>query len=135
MSNRVNGQRTTGQLFKEVTEDLSTLVRKEVELAKIELMGAVTAKIKGAAIFAVVGVMGMFLLLFVMVLVRDVVQHVSPSWGDAWLGDTAVIVLLAILSGIAVLIAKKLLSTPVQAELTKETIKDDVEWAKNVTKR
>jgi uncharacterized membrane protein YqjE len=130
-----NGHKSTGQLFKEVTEDLSTLVRKEIELAKIELTESVTAKVKGAAIFAVVGVMGLFVLLFLMITVRDLVNHFAPDWGVVWLGDVVVVVLLLAVSVIAALFAKKKLSTPIAADLTKETIKDDVEWAKNVTKK
>jgi uncharacterized membrane protein YqjE len=130
-----NGHKSTGQLFKEVTEDLSTLVRKEIELAKIELTESVTAKVKGAAIFAVVGVMGLFVLLFLMITIRDVVNNVAPSWGTAWLGDVVVVALLIIISVIAALVAKKKIATPIAADLTKKTIKDDVEWAKNVTKK
>jgi uncharacterized membrane protein YqjE len=130
-----NGHKSTGQLFKEVTQDLSTLVRKEIELAKIELTESVSAKVKGAAILAVVGVMGLFVLLFALITVRDVVNNAAPSWGTAWLGDVVVVFVLVVFSIVAALVAKKKLTTPIAADLTKETIKDDVEWAKTVTKR
>ena len=135
MSDRSTGYRSTGQLFKEVTEDLSTLVRKEVELAKIELMDSVTAKAKGAAIIGVVGVMGIFVLFFALMAVRDAVNMAVPNWASAWSGDLAVVLLLAVVSTVGGLIAKRKLSTPIKADLTKETIKDDVEWAKSVAKR
>ena len=48
--------KSAGQLMKEVTEDLSTLIRKEIELAKQEVGESISTKVKGAAIFAIVGV-------------------------------------------------------------------------------
>lgn len=133
--NPATGQRSAGELFKEITEDLSTLVRKEIELARIELMDSVMAKLKGAVIFAVVGVMGLFMLLFGLVAIRDVVDHVAPSWGDRWLGDVCVVVLLGLMAAVAALVGKRKLTTPISADLTKETLKDDVDWAKSVAKR
>ena len=46
---RGNGQseKSAGQLMKEVTEDLSTLVRKEIELAKQEVGAAISTKVRG----------------------------------------------------------------------------------------
>jgi hypothetical protein len=45
--------RTTGELVKAIAEDTSTLVRKEVELAKEELAEAAKSRVKGAAALAV----------------------------------------------------------------------------------
>ncbi len=135
MSYRTDGQRSTGQVVKEITEDLSTLVRKEIELAKLELKDSVTAKLKGAVIIAIVGVMGVLALLFALLAVRDAVNLAVPDWAAAWAGDVAVLIVLAIAAGIAALVAKSKLSTPISADLTRQTIKDDVEWAKQVTRR
>ena len=47
---RENGRtegRSAGQLMKEITEDISTLIRKEIELAKQELGTSVATKAKG----------------------------------------------------------------------------------------
>src|SRR4051794_4872261 len=126
-----DGQKTTGQLFKEVTEDLSTLVRKEIELAKIELSQSITAKVKGAAIFAIVGVFGLFILIFALLAIRDGLATVFA----VWIADLITMGALALVSLVAALIAKRMLATPISAELTKQTIKDDVEWAKTVAKR
>jgi hypothetical protein len=42
---------------------------------------------------------------------------------------------LLALGVVAALIAKKKISTPVSAELTKQTIREDVEWAKTLGRR
>ena len=128
---QANGQKSAGQLMKEVTEDLSTLMRKEIELAKQELGASVSAKVKGAALIAIAGVMGFFALIFALLAARD---GIATFW-PAWAADLATMGALLLIGLIGVLIAKKKLSTPVSAELTKQSIKEDVQWAKTLGKR
>lgn len=125
-----DGQKSAGRLMKEVTEDLSTLVRKEIELAKQEVGSAVSAKVAGAAMFAVIGVFLFFALIFLLLAVRDGFDEFL--W--TWLADIATAGVLILIGVIVFFIAKKKLSTPIKADLTKKTIKDDVEWAKNLRK-
>jgi uncharacterized membrane protein YqjE len=123
--------KSAGQLVKEVTEDLSTLLRKEIDLAKSELGAAMAAKAKGAAVIAIAGVLGLFALIFMLLAIRDGFD--AFLW--TWLADLITAVILLAIGGIAALIAKKKLTTPINPELTKKTIKDDVEWAKTVGRR
>src|SRR6478752_5087522 len=53
-----------GDLLGEVTRDMSTLMRQEVELAKVELKQSATRAGKGAGMLAAAGVAGHFVLLF-----------------------------------------------------------------------
>ncbi|MET1035279.1 MAG: phage holin family protein [Arthrobacter sp.] len=55
---------SVGELFGELTRDLSTLVRQEVELAKAEVRESATSAGKGAGMLAGAGVAGHFVLLF-----------------------------------------------------------------------
>ena len=66
---------SVGELFSEVAEDLSTLIRQEVELAKAELRQSATRAGKGAGLLAGAGVSGHMVLLF---------ASVAAWWG---LGD------------------------------------------------
>ena len=66
---------SVGELFSEVAEDLSTLMRQEVELAKAELRQSATRAGKGAGLLAGAGVSGHMVLLF---------ASVAAWWG---LGD------------------------------------------------
>lgn len=123
-------ERSAGQLVKEVTEDMSTLVRKEIELAKQELGRSVSAKVKGAAIFAVVGVLAFFMLIFMLLAIRDAFAELWAPW-IADLGTAGVIAVIAV---IAAVVAKKKLATPISAEMTKKNIKEDVELVKSFGK-
>ncbi len=125
-----NGAKTTGQLMKEISADFSNLFRKEIELAKQELGQSVSAKAKGAAIIAVAGVMAFFALIFLLLAIRDGFDNFL--W--TWVADIATGVLLLILGGVGALVAKRKLATPISTELTKKTIKEDVEWAKTLRK-
>jgi uncharacterized membrane protein YqjE len=131
-SYRTDGShKSAGQLVKEVTEDLSTLVRKEIDLAKAELGKSIAAKAKGAAIIAIAGVLGLFALIFLLLAIRDGFD--AFLW--TWLSDLITAAILLLIAGIAALIARKRLTAPINSELTKKTIKDDVEWAKTVGRR
>jgi hypothetical protein len=66
---------SVGEVFSEVAEDLSTLMRQEVELAKAELRQSATRASKGAGLLAGAGVSGHMVLLF---------ASVAAWWG---LGD------------------------------------------------
>ena len=123
--------KSAGQLMKEVTEDLSTLIRKEIELAKQEVGESVSTKVKGAAIFAIVGVLGFFALIFLLLAIRDGFD--TFLW--TWVADIVTAVVLLAIGVVGALIAKKKLSAPLNTELTKQTIKEDVEWAKTLGKR
>jgi hypothetical protein len=126
-----NGAKSAGQLMKEVTEDLSTLFRKEVDLAKAEVLGGLTEKAKGIAIIAVAGVFGFFALIFLLLAIRDGFDNILPTW----LADIATGGVLILIGVIAVLVARKKLATPINPELTKKTLKEDVEFAKSLGRR
>ena len=128
-----NGQsgKSAGQLMKEISEDFSTLFRKELELAKQELGQSVAAKAKGAAIIAVAGVLAFFALIFMLLAIRDGLDNLL--W--TWLADIVTAVILLAIGVVGALLAKKKLATPISTELTKQTIKEDVQWAKTLGKQ
>ena len=59
------GDRSLGDLISEVTADLSTLIRQELELAKAELQQSASRAGKGAGLLGGAAVAGYFVLLFV----------------------------------------------------------------------
>lgn len=126
-----NGQKSAGQLMKEVTEDLSLLIRKEIELAKQELGESLGAKVKGVALIAIAAVMGFFALIFALLAIRDGIAVALPAWA----ADLITMAILVLIGVVGVMVAKKKLATPVSAEMTKLSIKEDVEWAKTLGKR
>ena len=58
---------SVGELFSEVAEDLSTLLRQEVELAKAEIRESASRAGKGAGLLAGAGISGHMVLLFASV--------------------------------------------------------------------
>ena len=66
---------SVGELFSDVAEDLSTLMRQEVDLAKAELRQSASRAGKGAGLLAGAGISGHMVLLF---------ASVAAWWG---LGD------------------------------------------------
>jgi uncharacterized membrane protein YqjE len=124
-------EKSAGQLVKEVSEDVSTLIRKEVELAKQEIGDQIGARAKGAAILAAVGFMAFLMLIFLLLAVRD---GFTELWA-AWIADLATVGVLVVIGSVAVFIAKRMLATPISAELTKKNIKEDVELVKSLGKR
>jgi len=61
------GDRSLGDLIGEVTQDLSTLMRQELELAKAELQQSASRAGKGAGLLGGAAVAGYFVLLFASV--------------------------------------------------------------------
>jgi Putative Actinobacterial Holin-X, holin superfamily III len=61
------GDRSLGELISGVTQDLSTLMRQELELAKAEVQQSASRAGKGAGMLGGAGVAGYFVLLFVSI--------------------------------------------------------------------
>jgi len=61
------GDRSLGELISEVTQDLSTLLRQEVELAKAEVQQSASRAGKGAGMLSGAAVAGYFVLLFLSI--------------------------------------------------------------------
>jgi uncharacterized membrane protein YqjE len=115
-----------GELFGEMTTDLSTLMRKEIELAKVEAKEEMAQAGKGVGMFAGAGLAAWLALVFL-------------SFGLAWLLDQAlnralafaiVGVLWAIVGAVLALRGKAEIKKVEPLPTTVQTVKEDVEWAK-----
>ena len=126
-----NGKKSVGQLVKEISEDFSTLIRKEIDLAKQELGSSVAAKAKGMASIVLAATFGFFALIFMLLALRDGLS--TFLW--TWVADLVTALILILIGAGAVLFARKKLATPIKADLTKQTVKEDIEWAKTLGKR
>ena len=134
MSNLVNppGERPIGELLSDVTTKLQQLVRKEIELARAEVKEEVGKVTKGIAAFAVAGVMGLLAAIALVFAAAWGLAEVVPE-GVAFL---IVGVVLLALAGILFTAGRKKVSevNPVP-EQTVETVKEDVETAKDSLQR
>jgi membrane protein len=121
-------QRPTGELVKDLSTQVSTLVRQELELAKVEL----TAKGKQAGIGAgMLGGAGLFALYGVGALVATAILALSTAV-DGWLAALIVAVVLFAVAGVLGLMGKARAqrAAPVVPEQTVATIKEDVRYTK-----
>jgi uncharacterized membrane protein YqjE len=69
-----------GTLVKDVSTHMSTLIRSEIELAKLEITETVKTGATGGAFFAVAGVIGAFSLFFFWFIVAWILDIWLPTW-------------------------------------------------------
>jgi uncharacterized membrane protein YqjE len=121
-------QRPAGELVKDLSNQVSTLVHQELELAKVEL----TAKGKEAGIGAgMFGGAGVLALYGVGALVTTAILGLSTAVAG-WLAALIVAVVLFAIAGVLAMLGKsrtKRAGPPVP-EQTVETLKEDVRYTK-----
>ena len=94
------GQQSVGELLSAVTQDLSTLMRQEVELAKAEIKTEVSKVGKGAGMLGGAGFGGYMVLLFLSIaLWWGLANVMDQSWAalitaGVWAVITAVLAVL-----------------------------------------
>lgn len=119
---------TTGELINRLTEQTSTLIRSEMQLAKTEM----TEKAKHAGVGAgLFGGAGLIALYGVGALIATIILALA-TFLDAWLAALIVTVVLFVIAGIVALVGKKQVSqaTPAAPERTIDSVKRDVETVK-----
>jgi YihY family inner membrane protein len=123
---------STGELVGGIANDIGLLVRKEMELARHEMIEALVARLKSAAAMVTAGLFALFGLVFGGLAVADLLAKTMPVWASrAIVCGAFVLVALA-----AVVYASKRVKRPPLAPVeTKRTVKEDVEWAKAQLKR
>jgi hypothetical protein len=121
-------QQPVGELLKQLSQETSTLVRQELELAKAEM----TVKGKQAGVGAgMLGGAGISALLMLGALTATVIGLLDRAM-VFWLAALIVTVVWAAIAGVLALTGKGRLeeATPPVPEQTQETVKEDVAWAK-----
>jgi len=109
-----------GELFGEVTKDLSTLVRQEVALAKAEIRQDATRAGKGAGMLGGAGLAGYMVLLFLSLALMFALAAAMPT------GWAALIVagIWAVVGAVLALVGKKQLQRIQGPKQTAETVKE-----------
>ena len=120
-------ERSLGEIVGNISQDLSTLVRQEMDLAKTELRQEATRAGKGIGMLAGAAIAGLLVLLFV-------------SWALTWLLDNWMPVELAALitallwAVVTAVLAsagrKTLREANPQLPQTQQTLKEDAAWVR-----
>jgi uncharacterized membrane protein YqjE len=121
-----------GDLVKELSSQVSTLVRQEVELAKAEVGEKGKKAGVGAGMFGGAGIAGLLMLASLTAFVILVLQIFLPDWAAALIATVAWAAVAAVL---ALKGRQKMqeVGNPVP-EQTIESVKEDLQWAKHPTK-
>ena len=123
----VEDERSLGQIVGDLSNDLTTLVKQELELARTELKEEAAKAGKGAGMLGGAGVAG----LLTLILASFALAYLLDNWMPVELAFLIVTVLWAIVG--AVLAArgrKELKNANPQLPETQQTLKEDAAWAK-----
>lgn len=127
----IKNDKSIGELFADLTQGVSTLVRQEVQLAKTEITEHISAGVKGIGFLVVAGCFA-FVGFQALVAAAILALALILPW---WLAALIVAVVLLVIAGVllpgALSGLKKMTAPP---EKTIETLKEDAQWAKQQTK-
>ena len=101
-------QQSLGAMVKGVTEDISTLVRGEIELAKTELRDSAKTAANGGALLAVAGVTAFLGVIFLLLTLAWVLVQLGLP---VWAGFGIVTLLLIIVAAVLFVVGRKRLET------------------------
>jgi hypothetical protein len=128
MMAQVRDERSLGDLFSDLSRETTTLVRKEVQLAKAELTQSATEAARGIGMLVAGGAVayaGLFFLLLAIVF-----GLIEAGW-DPWVSALVVGLVVVAIGAILVLRARESLKPANLApQKTVETLKEDAAWAK-----
>jgi len=125
-------ERSALKVVRSIAEDTSSLIRKEFELARIELLEALNARLRAMAAIMMGAILGMMMMVFLGLALESALQNVMPEWAARL---TVAGAALAV-AGMAAMVALRWLRTPsMMPEETKRTVKEDVEWVRAQLRR
>jgi Putative Actinobacterial Holin-X, holin superfamily III len=124
-------ERPIGELLKQLSQETTTLVKQELDLAKAEVAQKGQQAGKGAGMFGGAGVTGLMALGSFTAFLILLLDGAMPNWAAA-LVVTAV---YAAIAGVLALQGRNKLkeATPPVPEQAVESVKEDVQWAKTQT--
>jgi uncharacterized membrane protein YqjE len=119
--------RSLGRVVSDLSTDLSTLMKQEVQLAKVELKEEVAKVGKGAGMLGGAGFAGWFVLLFLSLALTFLLDDWMPLEAAALITAGVWAVVAAVLALVG---RKELRESNPQLPKTQETLKEDVQWAR-----
>jgi putative superfamily III holin-X len=127
----IGDRRSTPKLVRSIATDSATLVRKEVELARQEMIEALVARVKAATAMIVAGIVSLIAIVFGGAAAASALDTVMEPWASR-LVVAGGFLLTAAIAAVAGMARK---APPFAPEKTVETVKEDIEWAKTQLKR
>jgi hypothetical protein len=124
---RPAGESSLGELFTALTTDMTTLVRKEVELARTETVEKISKATRSVVYMVAGGMLAYAGLIGLIIAAIVALSNVMELWLAALIVGLVVIIIGAILLQSGRSMLQRLSIVP---EKTVESIKESTEWAK-----
>ena len=125
-------QKSLGELFADLSAQISALVRQEVQLAKTEITNKAAGLAKGAAFLAVAAFLGVAAFFVLLLAAIYALALVLPGWLSALIVAGVLLIIASIAAVLGLGALKK--ATPPVPEKTIETLKETPQWLKNQVK-
>jgi uncharacterized membrane protein YqjE len=121
--------RSVGELLRQLSQETTTLVKQEIELAKAEMSEKGKQAGVGVGMFGGAGVSGLLALIFLSLAAVAAIDSATYAW-------LAALIVGAVWAGVAAVLAmqgrgKVQQATPPAPEQAIESTKEDVQWAKS----
>lgn len=124
---QVKEERSIGELFSELANESSTLIRQELALAQVEMTDKLTRAGKNAAYIAVGGAVGFAAFLTLLAAIVAGLSYLMPVWLSA-------LIVAAVVGAIGYYMISSSLATLKRTSLapneTVTTLKEDAQWLK-----
>ena len=120
-------EESMGELFKQLSNDLTLLMRQELALARAEM----TEKGRRAGLGAgLLGGAGLFAFVALLALCTTVIALLATTM-KVWIAALIVTGVLVLIAAVFALVGKREINeaTPPTPEQTTETLKEDAQWA------
>ena len=118
--------RSIGEIVGDISEDMSTLIKQEMDLAKSELKREASKIGKGAGMFGGAGLAGHFALFFL----SFALAYLLDNWMPVELAALIVgLVWAAVAAVLAIRGRNEIKAANPQLPTTQQTLKEDVRWA------
>ena len=120
--------RPTGELLRDLSDHTTTLVKQEMELAKAELQEKGKQAGLGAGMFGGAGLFGLGAFAAVTACLIAALDQVM----EIWLAALVVAVAYAVIAAVLAMTGKQKVkqAVPPVPEQAKDSVKEDLEWAK-----
>ena len=125
------GDRSISDVLQDIIRNVQEIVRSEVRLAKTEIREELDQARSSTLLLGAGAATGMFAVLFLLLTVVYALALVMPEWAAAMLVGAALAAVGIVLFAAGLKRFKQIHPTPAR---TVETIKENVEWARQHTK-
>jgi len=120
-------QRSLGEIVGDVAQDMTTLVKQELELARTELKQEAAKAGKGAGMLGGAGVAAVLFLVFASLTIAFLLDNWMPL-------EVAALIVTAVWAVVAAALAargrRELKRSNPQLPKTQQTLKEDAQWAR-----